>query len=102
MEAMHTDRYRTRLTWGHGGVGERPAGITPRQGRARANPEGVTTTVPRSRRQLHRYGPALRRGPGVQAHALPALPEQGRADRRAPTPIRSGDPARGVRPDRPH
>ena len=99
---MHTDRYPTGLRWARDGVGEGAARPAPRQGRTRAHPQRFTTTVPRSRHQLHRHGPALRGGRGVQAHALPALHRQGRADRRTPTPIRSRHPARGVRPHRPH
>ena len=41
-------------------------------------------------------------GRGIQTHALPALPRQGRVDRRTPTPIRSRHPARSIRPRRPH
>ena len=90
--------YAGRMT----GVGEGAARPAPRPGRTRAHPQRFTTAVPRSGHQLHRHGPALRGGRGVQAHALPALRRQGRADRRAPTAIRSRDPARGVRPHRPH
>ncbi len=89
-------------TLGYDGVGEGAARPAPRQGRARAHPQRFPTAVPRSGHQLHRHGPALRGGGGVQAHAVPALPRQGRADRRAPTPVRSRHPARGVRPRRPH
>ena len=92
----------TGLRWAYDGVGEGAARPAPRQGRTRAHPQRFTTTVPRSRHQRHRHGPALRGGRGVQAHALPALRRQGRADRRTPTPIRSRHPARGVRPHRPH
>ena len=54
--------------------GEGAARPAPRQGRARTHPQRFTTAVPRSGHQLHRRGPALRGGRGVQAHALPALP----------------------------
>ena len=99
---MHTDRYPSGLRWACDEVGEGAARPAPRQGRTRAHPQRFTTAVPRSRHQRHRHGPALRGGRSVQAHAVPALRRQGRADRRTPTPIRSRHPARSVRPHRPH
>ena len=90
------------LRWRHDGVGEGPPGPAPRQGRTRAHPQRVTAAVPRSGHQPHRHGPALRGGPGVQAHGLPALHQQGRTRRRIPAPIRSRRHARSVRPHRPH
>ena len=98
---MHTERYPTGLRWASDRAGEGAARPASRQGRTRAHPQRVTTTVPRSGHQLHRHGPALRGGRGVQTHAVPALHRQGRADRRIPTPIRSRHRARGVRPHRP-
>ena len=99
---MYTDRYPTSAMLRYGGVGEGPPGPAPRQGRARAHPQRVTATVPRSGHQPHRHGPALRGGPGVQTHGLPALHQQGRTHRRIPAPIRSRRHARSVRPHRPH
>ena len=99
---MYTGRYPTGLCWRHDGVGEGPPRPAPRQGRARAHPQRVTAAVPRSGHQPHRHGPALRGGPGVEAHGLPALHRQGRARRRVPAPVRSRRHARSVRPHRPH
>ena len=72
----------TELEKGPQGGGRRP-------GRARAHPQRGTAAVPRSGHQPHRHGPALRGGPGVQAHGIPALHRQGRARRRIPAPVRS-------------
>ena len=99
---MYTGRYPTGLCLGHDGVGEGPPRPAPRQGRARAHPQRVTTTVPRSRHQPDRHGPTLRGGPGVEAHGLPTLQRQGRTRRRIPAPIRSRRHAGSVRPHRPH
>ncbi len=90
------------LYWEHDGFGEGPPGPAPRQGRARAHPQRVTTAVPRSGHQPHRHGRTLRGGPGVQAHGLSALHQQGRTRHRIPAPIRSRHHARSVRPHRPH
>jgi hypothetical protein len=43
----------------------------------------------------------VRGGPGVEAHGLPALHQQGRTRRRIPAPIRSRRHGRSVRPHRP-
>src|SRR5580698_10426239 len=86
---MYTERYPNGLCWRHDGAGEGPAGTAPRQGRTRAHPQRVTAAVPRPGHQPHRHGPALRGGPGIEAHGLPALHRQGRARRRVPAPIRS-------------
>ena len=99
---MYTGRYPTGLCWRHDGVGEGPPRPAPRQGRARAHPQRVTATVPRSGHQPHRHGPTLRGGPGVEAHGIPALHRQGRARRRIPAPVRSRRHGRSVRPHRPH
>jgi hypothetical protein len=99
---MYTGRYPAGLCWRYDGAGEGPPGTAPRQGRARAHPQRVTAAVPRPGHQPHRHGPALRGGPGVEAHGLPALHRQGRARRRVPAPIRSRRHGRSVRPHRPH
>ncbi len=99
---MYTDAYRAGLDCGHGGGGEGPAGPASGQGCARADPQRLTTALPRSGHQPHRHGPTLRGGPGVQAHGLPALRHQGRTRRRVPASVRSRRHARSVRPRRPH
>ena len=99
---MYTGRYPGGLRWRHDAGGEGPPTPAPRQGRTRAHPRRVTAAVPRSGHQPHRHGPALRGGPGVEAHGVSALHQQGRTRRRIPAPVRSRRDARSVRPHRPH
>jgi hypothetical protein len=99
---MYTGRYPAGVPWTHDGGGEGPQGPPPRPGRPRAHPQRVPAAVPRAGHQPHRHGPALRGGPGVQAHGLPALHRQGRTRRRVPAPVRPLRSVRRVRPHRPH
>src|ERR1039457_4735064 len=57
---MHTERYPSGLRWACDRVGEGAARPAPRQGRTRAHPQRVTTTVPRAKAPNH---------PGRDGHA---------------------------------